>query len=94
MDEDLQNQEEPEELEDASLGLDPPHAESICSRCGGAVLNLGIEKADKYCPGRRWLKCAGCLNIWSIIIGPAGELAQLHPTKATENLEDRITLIL
>ena len=59
--------------------MDLAHAESICSRCGGAVLNLGIEKADKYCPERRWFKCAGCLDIWSIIIGPARELTQLHP---------------
>ena len=66
-------------LLNAPLGFDLAQAESISSRCGGAVLNLGIEKADKYCPERRWFKCAGCQNIWSIIIGPAGELTQLHP---------------
>jgi hypothetical protein len=51
MDEDLQNQEEPEELEDAPLDLDLAHAESICSRCGGTVLDLGIEKPDEYDDG-------------------------------------------
>ena len=81
VDEDLQNQEESEEPEDVSLDLDPAHAESICSRCGGTVLDLGIEKPDKYCPERRWFKCASCLNVWSIIIGPARELAPLHSFK-------------
>ena len=53
MDGDLQNHEEPEELEDAPLGFDPAQAESICFRCGGNVLDLGIEKPDKYRPERR-----------------------------------------
>jgi hypothetical protein len=81
MDEDLQNQEEPEELEDASLGFDPAHAESICSKCGGTVLDLGIEASDEYCPKRRWFKCASCLNLWSVIIGPPREHAPVprHP---------------
>jgi hypothetical protein len=39
--------------------MDLAHAESICSRCGGAVLNLGISKADKYCPERRWREKMG-----------------------------------
>lgn len=50
MDEDLQNQEEPEEPEDASLGFDPVHAESICSSCEGTDQDLGIETSDEYCP--------------------------------------------
>jgi len=61
------------------VNMDLAHAESICARCGGAVLNLGIETSDEYCPERRWFKCASCLNLWSIIIGPAREFTQLHP---------------
>ena len=78
VDRDLPKQEESEELVNAPLGFDLARAESICSRCDGAALNLGIEKADKYCPERRWFKCTSCLGIWSIIIGPARELTQ-HP---------------
>jgi hypothetical protein len=81
MDEDLPNQEEPEELEDASLGFDPAHAESICSRCGGIVQDLGIENSDEYCPKRRWFKCDSCLNLWSVIIGPTREHVPLPSFK-------------
>ena len=37
VDRDLPKQEESEELVNAPLGFDLAHAESICSRCGGAV---------------------------------------------------------
>ena len=76
MDEDLVNQKEPEELEeleDASLGFEPARAELICFRCKGTVQDLGIEASDEYCPKRRWFKCASCLNLWSVIIGPIRE---------------------
>jgi len=81
MDEDLEESEELEELEDASLGLDPAHAKSICPKCGGFVQDLGIENPDEYCPKRRWFKCASCLNLWSVIIGPTRELMQLPSFK-------------
>jgi hypothetical protein len=82
MDEDLQNQEESEEPEDVSLDLDPAHAESICFRCGGTVVqDLGIENSDENCPKRRWFKCASCLNLWSVIIGPTREPTPLPSVK-------------
>ncbi len=60
-----------EEADEAPLGLEPSLAECTCPNCHGAVLDLGIENADKYLEEKRWYKCASCGAQWPIVTGPA-----------------------
>jgi len=87
MDEDLQNQEEPEELEDASLGFDPAHAESICFRCGGTVVQErkagGNSGNDKIA---RETKIVGVFYHLSLLMAKERVMAKVEILSLCQNI--------